>query len=83
MSGIRSRPAGMRKHRGFGLEEMRVNLREALEFHLEGLAMDGEPLPAATTHMVAVPEGGLAEWLEVGLPVAEPVGGWTDWTRPE
>lgn len=26
---------------GHSLEEMRENLREALEFHLEGLALDG------------------------------------------
>ena len=60
---------------GHSVEQMRANLREALEFHLEGLATEGEPLPRAVTHVVEVPEGGLAEWLEVGLPVAEPVAG--------
>ncbi len=50
-------------------EEMRANLRDALEFHLEGLALDGQPIPAATTRLAEVPEGGVAEWLEVTLPV--------------
>ncbi len=54
---------------GHTLEEMRVNLREALEFHLEGLAEDHLPVPAATTRLVEVPEGGFAEWLDVNLPV--------------
>lgn len=58
---------------GHTLEEMRTNLRDALEFHLEGLAMDGDSLPNATTHLVDVPEDGLAEWLNVELPVAEAV----------
>jgi predicted RNase H-like HicB family nuclease len=53
---------------GHSLEELRVNLREALEFHLEGLAMDGQAIPAATTRLVEVPEGGFAEWLDVPLP---------------
>jgi predicted RNase H-like HicB family nuclease len=58
---------------GSSLEEMRKNLREALEFHLEGLLLDGQPLPAATTHMVEVPDQGFAEWLDVTLPVREAV----------
>jgi predicted RNase H-like HicB family nuclease len=58
---------------GHSLEEMRQNLREALEFHLEGLAMQGEPMPVPTTHLVEVPEGGFAEWLNVSLPVAEAI----------
>ena len=53
---------------GHSLDEMRANLREALEFHLEGLAMDGQPIPTATTRLVEVPENGFAEWLEVPLP---------------
>jgi len=53
---------------GHTLEEMRENLREALEFHLEGLAIDGQPIPQAVTKLVEVPEGGFAEWLEVPLP---------------
>ena len=56
---------------GHSLEEMRENLREALEFHLEGLALDGHQIPAATTRLVEVPEGGFAEWLDIKLPVAE------------
>jgi predicted RNase H-like HicB family nuclease len=58
---------------GRSLEEMRANLREALEFHLEGLALDGAPIPVPITRLVEVPEGGLAEWLDVKLPVAEAV----------
>ncbi len=54
-------------------EEMRANLREALEFHLEGLALDAQPLPIATTRTAEVPEGGFAEWLDVKLPVVEAV----------
>lgn len=30
---------------GHTIEEMRTNLRDALHFHLEGLALDGYPLP--------------------------------------
>jgi hypothetical protein len=52
---------------------MRANLREALEFHLEGLALDAQPLPIATTRTAEVPEGGFAEWLDVKLPVVEAV----------
>ena len=58
---------------GHSLEEMRENLREALEFHLEGLALDGQSVPAATTRLVEVPEEGFAEWLVVELPVAEAI----------
>ena len=58
---------------GSSLEEMRKNLREALEFHLEGLLLDGQPIPAATTHMVEVPDQGFAEWLDVNLPVREAI----------
>ena len=58
---------------GHSLEEMRNNLREALEFHVEGLALDGQPIPPATTHLVEVPQDGLAEWLDVTLPVAQAI----------
>jgi predicted RNase H-like HicB family nuclease len=58
---------------GHTLEEMRANLREALEFHLEGLAVYGQPLPQAITRMAEVPEDGFAEWLSVSLPIAEPI----------
>jgi len=53
--------------------ELRRNLSEALEFHLEGLVRDGAAMPEAVTHVVEVPEGGAAEWLEVALPVGEVV----------
>jgi predicted RNase H-like HicB family nuclease len=58
---------------GHSLEEMRANLREALEFHLEGLALDGSPIPDATTHLVELPEDGFAEWIDVQLPIAEAI----------
>lgn len=58
---------------GHSLEELRQNLREALEFHLEGLVLDGQPIPAATTRLVEVPEDGFAEWLVIGMPVAEAI----------
>ena len=58
---------------GHSLEEMRTNLREALEFHLEGLALDGQPLPQPITGVAEVPENGLAERLTVSLPVAEAI----------
>lgn len=58
---------------GHSLEEMRANLREALEFHLEGLALDGQPLPQPVTRMAEVPENGFAEWLDVTLPVSEAI----------
>jgi len=43
---------------GHSLEEMRTNLRDALEFHLEALALDGDPLPVPSTRLVEAPEGG-------------------------
>jgi predicted RNase H-like HicB family nuclease len=58
---------------GHSLDEMRTNLREALEFHLEGLAQYGQTLPPVTTRIAEVPEDGLAEWLSIALPVAEPL----------
>lgn len=58
---------------GDSVEELRTHLREALEFHLEGLALEGDPLPPAVTRTVEVPEGGYAEWLDVRLPVHEAI----------
>jgi len=58
---------------GHSLEEMGANLSEDLEFHLEGLALDGSPIPTATTHLVEVSEGGFAKWLDVQLPLAEAI----------
>ena len=58
---------------GHSLETMRANLREALEFSLEGLVQDGQPLAPAATRIAEVPEDGLAEWLSVTLPVAAAV----------
>ena len=58
---------------GRTLEEMRANLREALEFHLEGLALDGQPLPQAATRLAEVPDNGFAEWLTVSLPIKQAI----------
>ncbi len=58
---------------GATVDELRRNLREALEFHLEGLVMDGDVIPAAKTHVVEVPEQGYAEWLDVTLPAREAI----------
>lgn len=40
-------------------EEVRRNMAEAIEFHLEGLAADGLPIPEPSA---------LAEYVEVGKP---------------
>jgi predicted RNase H-like HicB family nuclease len=58
---------------GHSLEETRTNLREVLEFHIEGLALDGPAIPQAIARIAEVPEGGFAEWLTVSLPVAEAI----------
>ncbi len=36
---------------GDTLEEVKRNLREAIEFHLEGMRQDGEPIPEPTTEV--------------------------------
>jgi predicted RNase H-like HicB family nuclease len=61
------------------LPEMRRMMREALEFHLNGLASDGDPIPEAVTSNVDFsqdrPEHGvnhcIVEWLEVNVPQYE------------
>jgi predicted RNase H-like HicB family nuclease len=58
---------------GHSLDEIRRNLREALEFHFEGLALDGQSPPPVVTRVAEVPEDGLAEWLSVTLPVVEAI----------
>ncbi|MGI8746684.1 MAG: type II toxin-antitoxin system HicB family antitoxin [Bryobacteraceae bacterium] len=35
---------------GRTLEETRENMREAIEFHIEGLRLHGYPVPEATAH---------------------------------
>jgi predicted RNase H-like HicB family nuclease len=59
------------------LEDMRRNMREALEFHFEGMVLEGEPLPEPMTTVIdfAVerPEEGVShcvvEWIEIRLPL--------------
>ena len=63
---------------GDTLEEMRSNMIEALEFHLEGLAEDGVAPPEAVTTNVDFreddPEHGVlhcvVEWLQVRVPTS-------------
>jgi predicted RNase H-like HicB family nuclease len=64
------------------LEAMRNAMREAVEFHLEGLAADGDPIPDPATTSVDFaeedPEHGvlscIVEWLEVTVPQYQSVG---------
>ncbi len=42
---------------GDTLEEVKAEIREAIEFHLEGMREDGEPIP---------PPSSWAEYVEVG-----------------
>jgi predicted RNase H-like HicB family nuclease len=39
---------------GDTLEECEAEMREAIEFHIEGLRLTGEPAPPATTHVAVV-----------------------------
>lgn len=36
---------------GDTLEEVKRNIQEAIEFHLEGMRLDGLPIPAPTTEV--------------------------------
>jgi predicted RNase H-like HicB family nuclease len=36
---------------GDSLEETRRNIREAIEFHLDGMREDGDPIPEPTTQV--------------------------------
>ncbi len=66
---------------GLKLEEMRANMREAVEFHLEGLTADGDAIPEPRTTTVDFaqddPEHGvlscIVEWLEVSVPQMQSV----------
>ncbi len=61
---------------GKSLEQMRNMMREALDFHLEGMAEDGEPIPETKTLSYPVSFEGesekvlgyIVEWIEVKLP---------------
>ena len=61
---------------GKDLEHMRSMMQEALEFHLEGTAEDGDPLPEAATRSYPASFEGefgsvlgyVIEWIEVRLP---------------
>jgi predicted RNase H-like HicB family nuclease len=64
---------------GKTLDEMRAMMKEPLEFHFEGMAHDGDPIPEPVTKSIALPfedesEGVLGyfvEWLDITLPKAK------------
>ena len=39
---------------GKTLEEIEINMREAIEFHIEGMIEDGEPIPEPSSHAIEV-----------------------------
>lgn len=41
---------------GKSISEVEKLMREAIEFHLEGMQMDGEPIPPPTTVATAIAE---------------------------
>jgi len=63
------------------LESIRQIMREAVQFHLEGLAADGERIPEPQTTSVDFtqedPEHGvlscIVEWLEIEVPLMQSV----------
>jgi predicted RNase H-like HicB family nuclease len=63
------------------LEAMRQTMREAVEFHLEALAADGDGIPEPRTTIVDFaqedPEHGvlscIVEWLEIEVPEMQSV----------
>jgi predicted RNase H-like HicB family nuclease len=54
---------------GHSMVEMRENLHDALEIHLDGLMRKGEPLPEPSMGLDDVVATGIAEWLVVRLRV--------------
>jgi predicted RNase H-like HicB family nuclease len=52
---------------GHSMIEMRENLHDALEFHLEDLMMKGAPLPEPSMGLDDVVATGVAEWMVVKL----------------
>ena len=61
---------------GKTLDQMRAMMKEALEFHFEGMAHDGEPIPKPVTKSIALPFedesegviGYFVEWLDITIP---------------
>jgi len=43
---------------GKTVEEVRAMMREAIEFHLDGMREDGTPVPAPTSHVAYVEVSG-------------------------
>jgi len=66
---------------GATLEDMRANMREAVEFHLEGMSVDSDSIPEPQITSVDFaqedPEHGvlscIVEWLEVKVPQMQSV----------
>jgi predicted RNase H-like HicB family nuclease len=66
---------------GKTLKKMREMMREALEFHLEGMAEDGDEMPTPVTvsvdfkEMDEIEEGEVdhyvVEWLEIEVPISK------------
>ena len=69
---------------GKTLKKMREMMREALEFHLEGMAEDGDAMPQPVTvsvdfkEMDEIEEGEVdhyvVEWLEIEVPISKQRG---------
>jgi len=57
---------------GHSMVEMRENLHDALEFHLEDLMLQGKPLPEPSMGLDDVTATGIAEWLVVRLRAGGP-----------
>lgn len=61
---------------GKTLEEMRSMMKEALEFHIEGICHDGDLVPEARTTSIEIPFaqesdgvlGYFVEWIDIPLP---------------
>jgi predicted RNase H-like HicB family nuclease len=59
---------------GHSMEEMRENLHDALEFHLEGLVLSGNRIPEPTLGLEDMCATGTAEWMVVRLRMGDRLG---------
>jgi predicted RNase H-like HicB family nuclease len=51
--GVRPRFARLHLHRNT-LAEIEKNIREAIEYHIEGMIEDGDPIPEPSSHAIEV-----------------------------
>jgi predicted RNase H-like HicB family nuclease len=62
---------------GVDLEEMRQNMRQALEFHFDGMLLHGEEVPEPVTTQVdfaeETPKQGVSHWVVEWIDVTVPV----------